>query len=185
MDGDKYCTSCGNLLPEGADFCPACGANIRSGSVSNTGPNPYVGAGLGFSFLILLYGIFATIMGISGMFEGFSLTEAYYNDLIKIVSDMTGMDASAYLPVWTSDMPIKMGVSYGALCVSGILAIACYWYCRKATEWRTTVILCGAASAVCLVMLVSTMTSSMGIILFGIGVIFTLILYTRKTAFLA
>ena len=81
-DENKFCTACGAMLPEGAEFCPECGAGI--GGRAN--PHAFAqGPGYGMqqrsgpptvSILILIYGLLAAVFGISAIYLGLTFTGA-------------------------------------------------------------------------------------------------------------
>ncbi|MDO5862196.1 MAG: zinc ribbon domain-containing protein [Thermoplasmata archaeon] len=182
MEGDKFCTRCGAMLPDGAAFCPDCGANIDGSAPAGHG----YGEGYGyqpaprvpwFMVLVILYGVLATIGGLMAGCTYAAMDEAYYNDMIQMMSDMTGMDYSTLLPAWSDSMHILMTVSMFAIGASGIAAIASYVLFKRG-DVQKSIILCGAASVLTLV--VCAVSPFEGIAMFVIGAVITYMLYSAR-----
>lgn len=140
-------------------------------------------SGVPFAFLILIYGIIAVIFGASDLASALSLTEASYQEMIDLVSEMLGMDASGYFPAWSDGMPLMMSLSALFMLISGLLAIVCYFFCRKADNWKLTTILCAASTVAVLGMCCYSSYLTLSIILFVIGVLMTFMVYSRRGAF--
>lgn len=189
MEGDRFCTRCGAMLPDGAAFCPECGSPLDGGFRPEQ--QPQYGYGVrtpvrrcpGFVILFLLYGVFALILGALDAVNALGYDEATYNELIRTMEDMTGYDMTGMLPVWTSDLPVMMCLSMAFLAISGALAVGTYYFCRVRSDWRTAVIMCVASSVACLGMMCSPFYMSLGILLFAVGLVFTIILYSSKRSF--
>lgn len=186
MEEKRFCTKCGADLPEGSSFCPECGAPVNGGEdydySYNDAPRKAAGAP-GYAVIILIYGILALIFGAIDAINGFSFTEASYQELIDMLTEIGGIDASQYMPAWNDAMPIRMGMSMVFLAVSGILAIGCYWMLKIKKNWMNSLILCAASSFACLGMACSEFYLSFGIVLFVIGIVFTVLVYTSKDRF--
>ncbi|MDO5853894.1 MAG: zinc ribbon domain-containing protein [Thermoplasmata archaeon] len=191
MEGDKFCTRCGAELPDGSAFCPECGSPVGGGF------NHEAGAGYGYSDgyyrqasrpalsfapLILVYGILAAVFGLLIGISVAGLTEASYNELIQTMTDATGVDYSTLMPAWSSGLVLMLCATFFAMAASGILAILCYIQCRKAENWKLTVILCGASTAACLV--VTVFSPVEGLVMVIVGALMTYLIYNRKDAFL-
>ena len=185
MEGNRFCTKCGAELPDGAAFCPECGATTDPSAAAAVPSYTRAVAkpSLSFAILILGYGILATVLGLMDALTTIGLTEAEYNDMISMMSDAAGMDMSGYMPVWTDSLPVMMSLSMGFLAASGILAIVCYIFCRKAEDWKLTLGLCLASSIACLGICCFSLYSFIGIPLFVIGILMTVLLYLKKGAF--
>lgn len=195
MEEDRFCTRCGSELPEGASFCAECGSPVGGdGSPSQSYGSPYsapyvdrtrAGKGPGFAFIILLYGIVAIVFGLMDAVSYFGMTEASYNELIDYMSEIMGMDASGFLPVWTDGTGTLMGLSMVFLIVSGVLAIVCYVFCRKAESWKLAVLTCAASAVACLGISCFSLYVYLSIPLFVIGVLVTALLYSQRNTFKA
>lgn len=179
MEEKRFCTRCGANLPEGASFCSECGASVNGEAplhvdTATTGRCP------SFAVMFLLYGAFAAILGALDAVSNFSLTEAGYNELIDELTSMTGIDMSDLYPPWSDDMPLRLGLSMAFMSVSGLLSIGCYFMCKIKMKWKESVILCAASSVSCLGMLCSDFYGMLGVFMFVIGMLFTVLLYTSK-----
>lgn len=196
MEGDKFCTRCGKMLPEGSVFCPECGHQVggEPGQGGNDNGWGYCGTygdagferaktGPSFAFIILLYGILAIFMGASDVVSGLGMNESTYQELIDMISQMLGMDASGYLPEWTPNTGLLMTLSSLFMLISGVLAVVCYYFCRKAKSWKTATILCAASAVAVLGMGSYSAYLSMGVMLFIFGAIVTFLVYSRKDTF--
>ena len=111
------------------------------------------------------------------------MTEEAYNELIRTMSDMSGLDAGSMMPAWSDSIPLLMSLSMASLVVSGALAILCYVFCRKAENWKAATILCAASSVVCLGICSFSVYTAMGIGLAVIGLIVTFMVYSRRDTF--
>lgn len=185
MEEYRFCTRCGAELPEGASFCPECGSPLGQGAVPN--PGSYAAParqGIGFlGVMILLYGVLAVISGLMDMVSSIDLTEAVYNDLIQELSNMTGIDVSEFMPAWSDNFPFLMTLSAAFATISGVLALVCYYKCKNGGDWKTCVTLCAASSIACLGMGCFPFNLSTGVVLCAIGLLVTVLMYTRKDAF--
>lgn len=184
MEENKFCTRCGAELPEGATFCPECGSPIGQKAAVYPAYSTASKGGVGtLGILILIYGILAIIYGILDMTSVIGLTESSYNELIETISELMGMDMSELFPVWSESLPLMMGLGMAFMTVSGILAVACYYFCKTKNNWKISVILCASSSVACLGMCCSPFYSSLGVLLFVIGIVVTALLYTKRDSF--
>lgn len=185
MEEYRFCTRCGAELPEGASFCPECGSPIGQSAAPD--PAPYarpVGQGIGIlGVMILLYGILAVICGLMDIIWSFGLTEASYNDLIQWLSNWTETDLSEFMPEWSDNFPFLMALSMTFQTISGILALVTYFKCKKGGDWKTCVTLCAASSVACLGIGCFSFYLSTGVVLCTIGLLVTVLMYTKREAF--
>lgn len=179
MEEKRFCTRCGANLSEGASFCSECGSSVN-GDASPRADAAAIGRCPSFAVLFLLYGAFATILGALDAVSNFSLTETGYNELINELTSMTGIDMSELYPPWSDDMPLRLGLSMAFMSVSGLLSIGCYFMCKIKMKWKESLILCAASSVSCLGMLCSDFYGMLGVLMFVIGMLFTILLYTSK-----
>ena len=121
----------------------------------------------GLAPMILVYGIFATIIGLMDVVTYIGLDEATYVDLVNQMSEISGIDAWTIMPAWTPDMALLMTLSMACLTVSGVLAVACFAMCRKGENWKVSIMLCAASTVMCLGICAFTMFASLGIPLFA------------------
>ncbi len=184
MEENSFCTSCGYNLPEGATFCPQCGANVN-GPASGYDPRRGYDSRpkMGFLILILLYGVFATILGLLDTLSYMSLTEETYQATIDMLSDMLGMDASEIMPAWYDNMPRDMAISSACMMLSGMVAVVCYVKTKKADDFRMSVLLCAVASVLPLGMAIYPSNMGTAVILCVIGLLMTYLMYSKKEAF--
>lgn len=184
---EGFCTRCGAIMPAGSDRCPECGAPAGGGYGPQTAPYGYSAAPAkrmpGFVILFLLYGVFALVLGSLDAINAIGYDEAAYNSFIDSMDDIAGYDVSDMLPEWSSDLPLLMCLAMVFMAVSGALAIGTYYECRVKSDWKTATILCAASSVACLGMMCSEFYMSMGILMFVIGIIFTVLLYSSRNRF--
>ena len=185
MEEYRFCTRCGAELPDGASFCPECGSPIGQDAASDPDYHAApVGQGIGFlGVMILLYGILAVISGLMDMISSIGLTEAAYHDLLQELSNVAGMDISEFMPAWSDNFPLLMTLSTAFVTISGVLAIVCYYKCKNGGNWKTCVTLCAASSIACLGMGCFPFFLSTGVVLCTIGLLVTVLMYTRRDAF--
>lgn len=187
---EGFCTRCGAIIPAGSSSCPECGAPVDGGYAQGPYEPPRYGYGgaparrmPGFVILFLLYGVFALILGSLDAINAIGYDEESYNSFIDSMTDMTSYDVSDMFPEWSSDLPVRMCLAMVFMAVSGALAIGTYYACRVKSDWKTATILCAASSISCLGMVCSQFYMSMGILMFVIGIVFTLLLYSSRNRF--
>ena len=117
------------------------------------------------------------------MISSIGLTEAAYNDLLQELSNVAGMDISEFMPAWSDNFPLLMTLSTAFVTISGVLAIVCYYKCKNGGNWKTCVTLCAASSIACLGMGCFPFFLSTGVVLCTIGLLVTVLMYTRRDAF--
>lgn len=185
MEGDKFCTACGAMLPDGATFCPQCGRSLDgSAPTGGYGYDPWsrdpraaqAKTGPSFAILILIYGLFAIFGGVfSGITLG-TLDQASFDATVEMLEEY-GLDMSG----WTLSMVHEWAIGMYILAVSGVAAVISYYYCRKAENWKYAVAFCGIASVLTLGMAVAGFSD--GLILCPIGLIITYLVYARRDTF--
>lgn len=184
-ESPAFCTRCGATLPEGATFCPGCGATVGDDAEPYV-QRPQAQTGrFGLAPMILVYGIFATIIGLMDVVTYIGLDEATYVDLVNQMSEISGIDAWTIMPAWTPDMALLMTLSMACLTVSGVLAVACFAICRKGENWKVSIMLCVASTVMCLGICAFTMFASLGIPLFAIGLVMTVLMFVKKDTFVS
>lgn len=186
MEGNRFCTKCGAELIDGASFCKECGSPVGDGTNPYAGGSGYgyaVKKGPSFAFIILVYGILALAIGLIDAVSSIGLTEAGYQEIIDTLSDTAGMDMSEYFPAWSSSMAVLMPLSMAFLAISGALAVLCYIKCKKADDWKTSLILCAASTVACLGICCFSLYVVIGIGLFVIGLLITVLVYTSRSSF--
>ena len=176
-DENKFCTACGAMLPEVAEFCPECGAGI--GGRAN--PHAFAqGPGYGMqqrsgpptvSILILIYGLLAAVLGISAIYLGLTFTEADFQELIDQYAAV-GM----VLPFeWSDSFNSEVLFSGGISLVSAVGALVSYWFCYKRGPKTYAVIACAVSTVFSF-----GMASFVSVI---IGAIVTFLLYRDDKGF--
>lgn len=181
----KFCTGCGANLPEGAQFCPECGKGVNGSTnpyQTYGGPNQY-GQPVGKSTIptfILFYGVAGLVYGLIMLVESASLSEEYWNEMIEMISNISGIDASQYFPVWSDSIRTTMIVSSIFGTVSPLCALVSYYFCWKNGPWKNAMIFCGLATALILGIGIATQFLWTGVLLFIIGLYVTYRLYLDK-----
>lgn len=176
-DENKFCTACGAMLPEGAEFCPECGAGI--GGRSN--PHAYA-QGPGYpmqqrsgppavSILILVYGVIAAILGLSTVYLGLTFTEADFQALVDQYEAMGMVLPFEWSDSFSSDMLFTGGITI----ISAISALVSYWFCYKRGPKTYAVIACAVATVFSYGMI--------SIVSIAIGAIVTFLLYRDDKGF--
>ncbi len=192
-DQIKFCYQCGANLPEGAVFCPECGASIDGKGPERVeytatpvrakkdalGPVPII---------TLIYGVVAVLGAIFTIILGITF-DAILDMLDQMVKNGT-ISESDYQRVW--DLAHSFGsmtiqVVFTAigllLAISGILAIFAGSSAGDLKNWRRTVVLYGIASLVPAFMVPFDIL--LAIILPAVGLIMTFIVYKHKDDFIS
>ncbi len=177
MEGDNFCTACGAELQPGSNYCPQCGRPL-DGSAPPGGANFTMSAmpvNPPGSFLILIWGVLAIVGGISSVAMLFMMDEELFGEYVDMLADY-GLTTTI-----TFEDLRYFAMAYVFIVVSGVLALASYFYCRRKTQWRPAVYLCALSSVVCLGTVVfDTMD---GAFCFVIGVLVTYVLYRGRSVF--
>lgn len=176
-DENKFCTACGAMLPDGAEFCPECGAGI--GGRAN--PHSYA-QGPGYtpaqrtgpptiSILVLIYGVFALILGVVSVYLGLTFTEAGFQELVEQYEAM-GM---VFPLEWSDSFSSEMLLTGGITIASAVCALVSYWFCYKRGPKTYAVIACALATVLSFGMI--------GIVSVIIGALVTFLLYRDSNGF--
>ncbi len=175
-DENNFCVACGARLPADAEFCPECGAgiggranphNIVSGQYSRPMSNGVSMIGI----FILIYGIFAIIISIMGLYFGLTMTEEKYQSMVDLYESM-GIGVPFE---WSDSLNAEMLRSGGLSLASGISALVSFWFCYQKGPKKYALVACAAATVLSYAVL--------GILSVAIGVIVTFMLYNDKKSF--
>lgn len=176
---NRFCVRCGARLPEGAEFCPECGASVGGGGNPYVSQQPYQPrqstAMPRMTTYILIYGVLAVIFGLISLYTGATLNEADWNSMIDMYEEM---GFAGVLPAWDDFFRTQMLVAGACMVLSGACAFAGYWFCRQRGPRMYVVVACAVASVLTLGMMDVT-----SVILLIVGLFVTYMVYTDKTGF--
>ena len=193
-DEEKFCFKCGAMLPDGADFCPECGASLRAEG-ERTVPEPEVRTAVrsdslgAIPALILIYGIFALIVAffyiISGimldslldMFKDYAergiISMDDYNQFLEMIGAATEEGRST--------LKLNLTIEGILFAVSGIAAVVSSRYCGKLENYKRAFYLCFAATI--LVAAQVFLGDITGLILAAVGLVMCYLLYRNREKF--
>ena len=176
-DENKFCTACGAMLPEGAEFCPECGAGIGG----RTNPHAYAqgpsyatvqrSGPPAMSLLVLIYGVFALILGIVSVYLGFTFTEADFQELVEQYEAM-GM---VFPLEWSDSFSSEMLLTGAVTMASAACALISYWFCYKRGPKTYAVVACAAATVLSF--------GVMSVVTVVIGALVTFLMYRDTKGF--
>lgn len=170
-----FCVKCGEMLPDGATFCPACGALVGE---PGPGPEPEPqkfergsNADLdGLSLMIFLYAGAALVFGLicfymsSDAAEIMDLIKQYYPDEYQQLIDM-GLDAAILASVYI--VPAVLFIA------SGVCAIVSGYFVHSLRRYDIAIISCAASSVLSFPLIITTV----------IGIIVCIKIYHSKALF--
>lgn len=177
-DERKFCTSCGAMLPAGAEFCPECGAGVGGNARSYAGRTYANTSGRipGVNIakpLLLIYGVLAIIMAVTFLYNGYILDEALYNEIVDMYLDM-----GVQMPPWDDFNKTQMMVAGAFMLTSAVIALMSYWFCKNRGPKRNAVVSCAVAS-----LLVLGVMDVTAVIMLVIGFIVTYMIYKDDASF--
>lgn len=154
MDGEEnklFCSQCGKELPYNAQFCQYCGGVVAGTAADEKRKDDFKkmedAANEGrislITFLILIYGIPALIMGIYALCSVGSLAHDIWTDTnIHQYLLNLGFNSETMVRDTLQWMAVVLTVSGACACASAIL-------CFLRRYWLVAVILCFAAAILC------------------------------------
>lgn len=171
-ENKAFCTQCGAILPEGAQYCPKCSAQCNTDS-----PNNEVKAHLDAvaesrlsttQTFVLIYVVIAALWGIIMLITAVSLTSEMWDEVVRTV------EAQGTEMPWTLDT-FKTYVYIIGVCelVSAAFAFISYYNIKRRSNYTFALVAC----------LIAAVTSASGIITLIIGLYMTYRIYTSKQCF--
>ena len=194
-DEVKFCYKCGASLPNGAGFCPECGASVNadgeravpdSAGRTATVRQDSLGA---IPVLILVYGIFALIIAFFAFMSGIMLdtmldmlkdyaergliSQDDYNQFLELIGATTEAGKTA--------LKTNLIIEGIVFALSGIAAIVSSHFCGKLENYQMAFYMCIAASALTLVIVFIGDIS--GLLLAVVGFVMCYLIYQNKYKF--
>lgn len=170
-ENKAFCTQCGAILPEGAQFCPKCSAPCNMDSPNNEGTHFDAVAESRLNStqtFVFVYVLIAALLGALVLISTLSITSDMWDEIVQSMASQ-GTDVP-----WTFDT-FKAYMYAVCLCefVSAAFAFISYYYIKNRSNYTFALIAC----------LIATVTSINGIITFIIGLYMVYRIYTSKQCF--
>lgn len=173
-ENKAFCTQCGAILPEGAQFCPKCSAPCHSdsnGSFQNPqyNPNALLESKLdSTATFTLIYAVLVILMGLMCIASAASMTEAMWNDM-----EQAFIEAGTTMPYTLDDFKTYAMWSGALLLISGLSAFVGYYLAKHRMKFNLTLV----------AFLVATGTCFIGILTILIGLYMTYRVYKCQPCF--
>lgn len=180
-DDARFCYKCGANLPEGSEFCPECGARTQGNSgeeraeyTAQPTRSKSQDAGI-LPILMAIYGILSIIFCFMLISMGLSI-----DALLSMLTDMAVENPSMAEDInRIKELLLSVNFNFVAIVMllSGICALISYAGASKLEHFQRTIIFCAVATAL--------PAFTYDIFLVIIGVIVTVLLYTKKDKFVS
>ena len=173
-ENKAFCTQCGAILPEGAQFCPKCSAPCHPDSNGSFQNSQYNADAMLESKLdstatfTLIYGVLAILMGLSCIVSSVSITEAMWSDI-----EQTVIEAGTTMPYTLDEFKSYAIMSGALLLISGLSAFVGYYLAKHRMEFNLTLVAFVIATGTCFI----------GIITLLIGLYMTYRVYKCQPCF--
>ena len=179
---ERHCDRCGNLIPEGSDYCPTCGAGIDGCSPTDAciyrGRKGYDKKEDDLSkvpLMMIVYGIIALVGGLLMFYNGSTIESSWTS-----IADSEGLYAGL-----TMDQFVNLATRAGmAFIISGVCALISGFLANKRMMYVPCIALC-IVSSVSVMILISAdiMFILFSIILMVIGLMMAMKIRNNRDSF--